>query len=47
VASDIQPTANNSPGTSTLNLRGLGASRSLVLLDGRRAQPVNARSRST
>ncbi len=42
VASDIQPTANNSPGTSTLNLRGLGASRSLVLLDGRRAQPVNA-----
>ena len=42
VASDIQPTANNSPGASTLNLRGLGASRSLVLLDGRRAQPVNA-----
>ena len=35
-------TANNSPGASTLNLRGLGASRSLVLLDGRRAQPVNA-----
>ena len=42
VASDIQPTANNSPGASTLNLRGLGASRSLVLLDGRRAQPINA-----
>jgi iron complex outermembrane recepter protein len=42
VATDIQPTANNTPGASTLNLRGLGASRSLVLLDGRRAQPVNA-----
>jgi outer membrane receptor protein involved in Fe transport len=42
VASDIQPTANNSPGASTLNLRGLGAGRTLVLLDGRRAQPVNA-----
>jgi outer membrane cobalamin receptor len=42
VASDIQPTANNTPGTSTLNLRGLGANRTLVLLDGRRAQPVNA-----
>ena len=41
-ASDIQPTAQNSPGASTLNMRGLGASRSLVLLDGRRAQPVNA-----
>jgi outer membrane receptor protein involved in Fe transport len=42
VATDIQPTANNSPGAATLNLRGLGASRSLVLLDGRRAQPINA-----
>jgi iron complex outermembrane receptor protein len=41
-ASDIQPTAQNSPGASTLNMRGLGANRSLVLLDGRRAQPVNA-----
>jgi iron complex outermembrane receptor protein len=41
-ASDIQPTAQNSPGASTLNMRGLGAGRSLVLLDGRRAQPVNA-----
>ena len=41
-ASDIQPTAQNSPGASTLNMRGLGASRALVLLDGRRAQPVNA-----
>jgi iron complex outermembrane receptor protein len=41
-ASDIQPTAQNSPGASTLNMRNLGAGRSLVLLDGRRAQPVNA-----
>jgi iron complex outermembrane receptor protein len=41
-ASDIQPTAQNSPGASTLNMRNLGASRGLVLLDGRRAQPVNA-----
>lgn len=41
-ASDIQPTAQNSPGASTLNMRGLGPGRSLVLLDGRRAQPVNA-----
>ena len=41
-ASDIQPTAQNSPGASTLDLRGLGANRSLVLLDGRRAQPINA-----
>src|SRR5690606_21388004 len=41
-ATDIQPTAQNSPGASTLDLRGLGASRSLVLLDGRRAQPINA-----
>ena len=41
-ASDIQPTAQNTPGASTLNMRGLGAGRSLVLLDGRRAQPVNA-----
>jgi outer membrane receptor for ferrienterochelin and colicin len=41
-ASDVQPTAQNSPGASTLDMRGLGPSRSLVLLDGRRAQPVNA-----
>ena len=39
---EIQPTATTSPGASTLNMRGLGANRSLVLLDGRRAQPVNA-----
>lgn len=38
----LQPTASTSPGASTLDMRGLGANRSLVLLDGRRAQPVNA-----
>jgi outer membrane receptor protein involved in Fe transport len=29
-------------GIGTLNLRGLGANRNLVLVDGRRAQPANA-----
>jgi len=40
-------TGNNSSGASTLgiatvNLRGIGANRTLVLVDGRRAQPANA-----
>jgi outer membrane receptor protein involved in Fe transport len=39
---EIQPTATTSPGASTLDMRGLGPSRSLVLIDGRRAQPINA-----
>ncbi len=39
---DIQSLAYNTPGIATLNLRGLGANRNLVLLDGRRAQPANA-----
>ena len=30
------------PGAATLNLRGLGANRNLVLVDGRRPQPANA-----
>ncbi len=30
------------PGIASVNLRGIGANRTLVLLDGRRAQPVNA-----
>ncbi|MEP7313385.1 MAG: TonB-dependent receptor [Pseudomonadota bacterium] len=34
------PTAT--PGAATLNLRGLGANRNLVLIDGRRPQPANA-----
>ena len=36
-----QPSASQTPGASFLNLRGLGANRNLVLIDGRRAQPVN------
>ena len=39
---DIQPTATNTPGSATVSLRGLGANRNLVLLDGRRATPSNA-----
>lgn len=42
VTGDIQPTATNTPGAATLNLRGLGANRNLVLVDGRRAMPINA-----
>ena len=38
---DIQPTAVNAVGISTASLRGLGANRNLVLLDGRRLTPVN------
>jgi iron complex outermembrane recepter protein len=30
------------PGAATLNLRGIGPNRNLVLVDGRRAQPANA-----
>jgi outer membrane receptor protein involved in Fe transport len=30
------------PGIATVNLRGIGANRTLVLVDGRRAQPANA-----
>jgi outer membrane receptor protein involved in Fe transport len=32
----------NAPGAATLNLRGLGTNRSLVLVNGRRPQPINA-----
>jgi iron complex outermembrane recepter protein len=39
---DIQSLAYNTPGIASLNLRGLGANRNLVLIDGRRAQPANA-----
>jgi iron complex outermembrane recepter protein len=42
VAQDVQASAFNNPGISSLNLRGLGANRNLVLVDGRRAQPANA-----
>src|SRR5262245_2120018 len=30
------------PGIASVNLRGIGSNRTLVLIDGRRAQPVNA-----
>jgi outer membrane receptor protein involved in Fe transport len=39
---DIQPTASNTPGAATVSLRGLGANRTLILVDGRRATPANA-----
>ena len=42
VSSDVQASAFNTPGISTVNLRGLGQNRNLVLVDGRRAQPANA-----
>lgn len=41
-AGDIQSSASNTPGAATLNLRGMGANRNLVLLDGKRMQPSNA-----
>ena len=39
---DVQPSAFSNPGIVSLNLRGLGPNRNLVLVDGRRAQPANA-----
>jgi len=36
--------SNGSNGTATVNLRGLGAARTLVLVDGRRVQPGNPTS---
>jgi len=38
---DVQPTATNSIGISTLSLRGLGPNRGLVLADGKRLMPSN------
>ncbi|MDG2175079.1 MAG: TonB-dependent receptor [Gammaproteobacteria bacterium] len=38
----IQTTASNSPGAATLNLRGMGTNRNLVLINGKRGQPANA-----
>jgi outer membrane receptor protein involved in Fe transport len=40
--SGAQASATTTPGAATLNLRGLGVNRNLVLLDGRRMQPANA-----
>jgi iron complex outermembrane recepter protein len=39
---DVQNTAINTVGASTVSLRGLGANRSLVLINGRRGTPVNS-----
>jgi iron complex outermembrane recepter protein len=41
VNNDNSPSATDVPGAATINLRGLGTNRTLVLLDGRRAQPSN------
>lgn len=41
-AGDIQSTPTSSPGIATVNLRGLGSNRTLVLVNGRRTQPANA-----
>ncbi len=40
--SDVQVTSINSVGIASVSLRGFGANRSLVLVDGRRAVPTNA-----
>jgi len=42
ITGDIFPTATNTPGATTLNLRGLGENRTLTLIDGRRTQPANS-----
>ena len=39
---DIQPNATNTPGEATVALRGIGANRTLVLINGRRGTPSNA-----
>lgn len=36
------PSATAAPGAATVNLRGLGTNRTLVLVDGKRVQPMNA-----
>ena len=42
VDTDVQASAFNTPGISSVNLRGLGTNRNLVLVNGRRPQPANA-----
>ncbi len=42
VAAQTSEVSNGATGTSTLNLRGLGAARTLVLLDGKRLGPGRA-----
>ena len=38
----VQPSAVSTPGASTVSLRGIGANRTLVLIDGKRGIPGNA-----
>jgi iron complex outermembrane recepter protein len=38
---DVENTARNTVGASTISLRGLGPNRNVVLIDGKRAMPVN------
>jgi outer membrane receptor protein involved in Fe transport len=38
---DVQATATNTIGARTVSLRGLGANRNLVLIDGKRSMPIN------
>jgi len=40
-ASTPFPQATSAPGAATIDLRGIGTNRTLVLVDGRRAQPAN------
>jgi outer membrane cobalamin receptor len=40
--SGAQSGPTSTPGAATLNLRGIGSNRTLVLIDGRRPQPANA-----
>src|SRR5690606_23876196 len=40
---DVQQTVTNTVGASTVSLRGLGPNRNLVLINGRRAMPVDPR----
>jgi iron complex outermembrane recepter protein len=39
---DVQPSAVNTVGIATIDLRGFGPNRSLVLIDGHRTTPINA-----
>ncbi len=41
-AASPTPSATSAPGAATVNLRGLGTNRTLVLVDGKRVQPINA-----
>ena len=42
VANNVQSSAFASVGTASVNLRGIGTNRTLVLIDGKRAEPADA-----